>query len=155
MRLQSFQGRESICSVLDTVHTKYPDTNRIGINDCFNKNYKIYQKWGTKNYLDTWNNWKPFTILEMLVCCIRLSLVTNTVVFDWKKRGGGRNFQCALADYAHTVCLFCLLHKQWLQQKDTSGVGLRHLIPRCFYMLRLQAPEYKKKKKYSEKLLEQ
>lgn len=105
MRLQSFLARASICSVLDTVHTKHPNTNRIGISDCFNKNYKIYQKWGTRNYLDTWNNWKPFAILEMLVCCIRLSLVTNTVVFDWK-RGGGSNFQCALADCAHNVCLF-------------------------------------------------
>lgn len=83
-RLQSFQDRESICSVLVTVLTRHWDTNRIGISDCFNKNYKIYQKWGTRNYLDTWNNWKSFTILEMLVCCIRLSLVTNTVVFDWK-----------------------------------------------------------------------
>lgn len=91
--------------MLNTLHTEHPDTNGIGISYCFIKNYKIYQKWETRNYLDTWNNWKSFTILEMLVCCIRLSLVTNTVVFDWK-RGGGSNFQCALADCAHTFVSF-------------------------------------------------
>lgn len=92
MRPQSLQDSENICSVLGTVHTKHPDANSIRISNCFNKNCKRYQKWVTRNYLDTWNNWKSFTILEMFVCCIRLSLVTNTVGFDWRKRGGGSNF---------------------------------------------------------------
>lgn len=92
MMLQNVHNGENICSVLGTVHTKHPETNRIGISNSFNKNCKRYQKWGTRNYLDTWNNWKSFAILEMFVCCIRLSLVTNTVVFDWRKRGGGSNF---------------------------------------------------------------